>query len=244
MIGLNGQPALVPPLKYNTKCQVNLYTDCPLSGFDNIIPIKTCSNVSRILSKCIVLECLCGRLSKLKNTTFGYSQWVVKTSEAYADICKILKTVGASDVRSYLEEHDLTKLFPLLDKFVKNEILPKMSRSPLTSHLSSFSTYGQVNSLCNTMLEELLFGGSHKYVAHQFALLYRALTATGLVLQSYRIKGEGLFITLKQELDQYQILSVDTQEMLIQYLSVLKEESQSLVLSNSISQAFFEATEI
>ena len=57
-------------------------------------------------------------------------------------------------------------------------------------------------------------------------------------------QGEGLFITLKQELDQYQILSVDTQEMLIQYLSVLKEESQSLVLSNSISQAFFEATEI
>ena len=46
----------------------------------------------------------------------------------------------------------------------------------------------KVNSLCNTMLEELLFGGSHKYVAHQFALLYRALTATGLVLQSYRIK--------------------------------------------------------
>ena len=71
-----------------------------------------------------------------------FKEFVVSL-HAYADICKILKTVGASDVRSYLEEHDLTKLFPLLDKFVKNEILPKMSRSPLTSHLSSFSTYGQ-----------------------------------------------------------------------------------------------------
>ena len=57
-------------------------------------------------------------------------------------------------------------------------------------------------------------------------------------------QGEGLFTTLKQELDQYQILSVDTQEMVIQYLSTLKEESQSLVLSNSVSQAFCEATEI
>lgn len=42
--------------------------------------------------------------------------------------------------------------------------------------------------MCNSMLEELLFGGSHKYVAHQFALLYRALVLTGLALQSYKIK--------------------------------------------------------
>ena len=53
-----------------------------------------------------------------------------------------------------------------------------------------------------------------------------------------------MFTTIKQELDQYQILSVDTHEMLIQYLSNLKEESQSFVTSNSISQAFCEATDI
>lgn len=244
MIGLNGEPALIPPIKYNTKCQVNLYADCPLSGLDNIIPIKTCSVASRILSKCIILECLCGRLSKLKNTTFGYTQWVGQTSEAYADICKILKSVGATNVRSYLEEQGILKLFPLLEKFVSNELLPVIAKSPLTSHLSTFSTYGQVNSLCVSMLEELLFGGSPKYVAHQFALLYRALASTGLALQSFKIKGEGVFTTLKQELDQYQILSVDTHEMLIQYLSNLKEESQSFVTSNSISQAFCEATDI
>ena len=39
-----------------------------------------------------------------------------------------------------------------------------------------------------SMLEELLFGGSPKYVAHQFALLYRALASTGLALQSFKIK--------------------------------------------------------
>ena len=38
------------------------------------------------------------------------------------------------------------------------------------------------------MLEELLFGGSHKYVAPQFALLYRALAFTGLALQPHKIK--------------------------------------------------------
>ena len=48
--------------------------------------------------------------------------------------------------------------------------------------------YRQVNSLCVSMLEELLFGGSPKYVAHQFALLYRALASTGLALQSFKIK--------------------------------------------------------
>ena len=65
--------------------------------------------------------------------------------QAYADICKILKTTGATGVRSYLEENDLIKLFPLLDKFVRNELLPQMSRSPLTSHLSTFSSFGQVS---------------------------------------------------------------------------------------------------
>ena len=54
-------------------------------------------------------------------------------------------------------------------------------------------------------------------------------------------KGEGLFNVLKQELDQYQILSVDTQEVLIQYLSTLRVESQSFVTSNAVSQAFCEA---
>ena len=71
--------------------------------------------------------------------------WPADSLQAYADVCKTLKLAGATDVRSYLEEHDIIKLFPLLDKYVRNELLPVMSKSPLTSHLSSFSSYGQVS---------------------------------------------------------------------------------------------------
>ena len=49
--GLNGQSALIPPVKYNAKCQVNLYVDCPLSSLDNVIPMKACSIKEQIIAK-------------------------------------------------------------------------------------------------------------------------------------------------------------------------------------------------
>ena len=50
-----------------------------------------------------------------------------------------------------------------------------------------------------------------------------------------------MFTVLKQELDSYQVLSVDTQELLIGFLSCLKEEAMANVTSNTVSQAFCEA---
>ena len=51
MLGLKGEAALVPPIKYNTKCQVNVYVECSLSGTDNIIPLKTCSSIEKVVSR-------------------------------------------------------------------------------------------------------------------------------------------------------------------------------------------------
>ena len=38
------------------------------------------------------------------------------------------------------------------------------------------------------MLDDLLYCGSIKYIAHQFALLYRAMAKPGLIMQPFRIE--------------------------------------------------------
>ena len=60
-------------------------------------------------------------------------------------MCQTLKVAGAKDVKTYLKENDVLKLFPHVETFINNDLLPNVTKSPLWSHLSSFTKFNQVS---------------------------------------------------------------------------------------------------
>lgn len=94
------------------------------------------------------------------------------------------------------------------------------------------------------MLDDLLYCGSIKYIAHQFALLYRAMAKPGLIMQPFRIEAEERFPTIKEEVEVYQTLSVDSVEWLISFLTNVKEKAFEAASRDKKMAPFLMAAEI
>lgn len=56
MSGLNGQDAICGSIKYDSGCQLTVYSDCATSGCDNTVPSKTCSVAALVLARLVLVK--------------------------------------------------------------------------------------------------------------------------------------------------------------------------------------------
>jgi len=161
---------------------------------------------SAMLGSLARLEMICRRMVVVVSTNPDGDKAKIKKLRQRAEECHI-EVAEAFDelycpdesIVSYMDRSGLSRMFPKTRAILNDppRPLPK-ARVAMDTYFQHFAMLNQLVSLAQQLRFDLPREASHKYIAHQIAMLYQCLTNAGEPVSQYRKAVEGKFTEIKE----------------------------------------------
>ncbi|XP_060573492.1 uncharacterized protein LOC132731344 [Ruditapes philippinarum] len=161
-----------------------------------------------MMSLCFQLETLCKKeLTENSSIHQGHvsNSFIDRATVVYDRILHLLAKVPPDyqDCLRYLQSQRLDRLYPRAVTYLANprSFSLDLDKTPLDSYFASVSTLSQLTTLARQMHNDCVNTSSHKYIAHQLALMYQTITQIKSPLFEQHKKGiEEMFKPIKATL--------------------------------------------
>ncbi|KAL4220411.1 hypothetical protein ACF0H5_020814 [Mactra antiquata] len=195
---------IVSPTHYDPAFKVDIQLHQPL-----LSRATTPGDVKMdVMALCFQLETLCTKElvenSCIRNGHVSNS-FIDRATVVYDKIQHVLGKIPTQqqDCLSYLKVHNLDSMYPRTVTYLANpqNFSLDLNKSTLDNYFSGVSTLSQLSTLARQLHNDCSNPSSHKYIAHQLALLYQTIAAMKNPVFEQLKKGiEEMFKTIKSTL--------------------------------------------
>ncbi|XP_053404429.1 uncharacterized protein LOC128558616 [Mercenaria mercenaria] len=161
-----------------------------------------------MMSLCFQLETLCKKeLNEHSHIHRGHvsNSFIDRATVVYDRILHVLAKVPPDyqDCLRYLQSQGLDRLYPRAVTYLADpqSFSLDLEKTPLDNYFTSVSTLGQLSTLARQLHNDCLNPSSHKYIAHQLALMYQTMSHIKSPIFEQHKKGiEEMFKPIKATL--------------------------------------------
>ncbi|KAH3803888.1 uncharacterized protein LOC127834473 [Dreissena polymorpha] len=221
-------PPIVLPTHYDPSFKVDIQLHEPL-----LSRAVTLGDVRlEMISLCFQLETLCKKeIAEQTSIRHGHvsNSFIDRATVVLDRMTRLLEKVPPEfqDCLRYIYSQGLDKLFPRAVTYLASPRTFALDNenSSLDNYLNSVSQLGQMSTLARQLHNDCANPSSHKYIAHQLALLYQTLTSLkSPVFSQHKQSIEGMFKPIKATLaesdeDMRRCLTEEQQEWLLNLTS-------------------------
>jgi len=185
---------------------------------------------SFIISSCSKLELL------LDNRNLFQSQQRDKLVKQIQDTVR--KIDSSKDVKKYLEDSGIGRVFPSVLSLFQNSTPQKSSKgNSIEDYLYWMMVLNQLVTISSQLRKDVTTIQNHKYLAHQIALLYQCLNQAGDHGIIYKRRIEQMFDTIKgvTESSKVPLLSNEQKDWLVNLTTdIIKDISDFITFKQKL----------